>query len=370
MEKKESHQTDQFPDGMGKYGIDPSGGIEFGIYTLGDHMPDPHTGERIPAVQRIHEIIELAQLSEQAGLDFFSVGESHQDYFTTQAHSVVLAAIAQATEKIKIGSSSTIISTLDPVRVYEDFATIDLISNGRTEVIAGRASRIGNFELLGYDLSDYEALFEEKFELLQLINENEVVNWKGKYRAPLKEARVLPRPKNGKMPIWRAVGGPPASAVKAGYAGVPMMLAILGGPAIHFKHSAEVYREAAATAGHDPKSLPLGLAGLLFPSYSMKQAQREAYPYINEGMQRSNGRGFPKWQFAQGADKRDVMNIGSPQEIVDKILYQYELFGHQRYIGQIDFGGVPFDILKRNIEIIGEKIAPEVKKYTKSKHAQ
>lgn len=350
---------------MEKYRIDPGKGLEFGIYTLGDHMPDPKTGERISAMQRVNEIIELAQLAEQAGLDFFSVGESHQEYFTTQAHSVVLAAVAQATEKIKISSSSTIISTLDPVRVYEDFATIDLISGGRTEIIAGRASRIGNFELLGYDLQDYEALYEEKFDLLRQINENEVINWEGKYRAPLRNAKVLPRPKNGSMPIWRAVGGPPASALKAGNAGVPMMLAILGGPAAHFKHSADVYRVAAEEAGFDPKTLPLGLAGLLFPSHSMKQAQREAYPYINEGMQRSNGRGFPKWQFAQGADKRDVMNIGSPEEIVDKILYQYELFGHQRYIGQIDFGGVPFDILKRNIDIIGEKIAPEVKKHTK-----
>lgn len=354
-------------EGMKKYGINPDNGMEFGIYTLGDHMPDPNTGERIPAVQRIQEIIELAKLAEQAGLDFFSVGESHQDFFATQAHSVVLAAIAQATKKIKISSSSTIISTLDPVRVYEDFATIDLISNGRTEIIAGRASRVGNFELLGYDLDNYEALFEEKFDLLRQINENEVVNWEGDYRAPLYGAMVLPRPKNGWMPIWRAVGGPPASAVKAGRAGVPMMLAILGGPAVHFKHSADVYREAAERAGFNPKDLPLGLAGLLFPSHSMKQAQKEAYPYINEGMQRSNGRGFPKWQFAQGADKRDVMNIGSPEEIVDKILYQHELFGHQRYIGQIDFGGVPFDILKRNIDIIGEKIAPEVKKHTKSK---
>lgn len=352
-------------EAMRKYRLDPDKGMEFGIYTLGDHMPNPKTGERISALQRIQEIIELAQLAEQAGIDFFSVGESHQDFFATQAHSVVLAAIAQATEKIKISSSSTIVSTLDPVRVYEDFATIDLISNGRAEIIAGRASRVGNFELLGYELRDYNELFEEKFDLLRLINENEVVNWHGKYRAPLREAKVLPRPKDGSMPIWRAVGGPPESALKAGAAGVPMMLAILGGPAVHFKHSADVYRETADKAGYDPKTLPLGLAGLLFPSYSMKQAQKEAYPYINEGIKRSNGREFPKWQFAQGADKRDVMNIGSPEEIVDKILYQHELFGHQRYIGQIDFGGVPMDILKRNIELIAEKIMPEVKKHTK-----
>lgn len=152
---------------MEKYRINPANGLEFGIYTLGDHIPNPHTGERVSNQQRINEIIEFAQLAEQAGIDFFSVGESHQEYFTTQAHSVVLGAIAQATEKIKIASSSTIISTLDPVRVYEDFSTIDLLSDGRTEIIAGRASRVGNFELLGYSLRDYEALYEEKFDLLR-----------------------------------------------------------------------------------------------------------------------------------------------------------------------------------------------------------
>ena len=229
---------------MEKYRIDPSKGLEFGIYTLGDHIADPHTGERITAQQRIHEIIELAKLAEQAGIDFFSVGESHQEYFTTQAHSVVLAAIAQATVKIKISSSSTIISTSDPVRVYEDFATIDLISNGRTEIIAGRASRVGLFDLLGYSLRDYEELFEEKFDLLLKINEEEVVNWNGEFRAPLKDAQILPRPLNGSLPIWRAVGGPPASAIKAGRAGVPMYLAMLGGPASTFKYSIDAYRES------------------------------------------------------------------------------------------------------------------------------
>src|SRR5699024_6508781 len=182
---------------MEKYRIDPTKGLEFGIYTLGDHIPDPTTGKRISAQERLHEIIELAKLAEQAGVDIFSVGESHQEYFTTQAHAVVLAAIAQATEKIKLASSSTIISTSDPVRVYEDFATIDLIANGRAEIIAGRASRIGLFDLLGYDVEDYEELFEEKFELLLKINEEEVVNWSGKFRAPLKNAKVIPRPKHG-----------------------------------------------------------------------------------------------------------------------------------------------------------------------------
>ncbi|PAE31147.1 LLM class flavin-dependent oxidoreductase [Paenibacillus sp. 7884-2] len=352
---------------MENYRIDTSKGLEFGLYTLGDHISDPHTGKRISAEQRIHEIIELAKLAEQAGIDFFSVGESHQDYFTTQAHSVVLAAIAQATSKIKIASSSTIISTLDPVRVYEDFATIDLISKGRAEIIAGRASRIGLFDLLGYDLRDYEELYEEKFELLLEINKNEVINWSGQFRAPLNNAKVIPRPKEGSLPIWRAVGGAPASAIKAGYAGVPMFLAMLGGPATSFKRSIDAFRKAASQSGFDPAELPISTAGFFYAAETTGQAQREYYPYINEGMKLTNGRGYPKQHFAQGADPRDVMNIGSPQQIIEKILYQHEVFGHQRYIGQMDFGGVPFEKLKKNIELIGTEILPAIKKHTARK---
>jgi len=349
---------------MEKYRIDSDAGLEFGIYTLGDHMNDPHTGNRISAQERINQIIEMAKLSEEAGLDYFSVGESHQEYFTTQAHSVVLGAIAQATEEIKIGSSSTIISTLDPVRVYEDFSTIDLISDGRTEIIAGRASRLGVFDLLGYDVQDYEELYEEKFELLLEINENEVVNWEGKFREPLRNAKVIPRPKAGSLPIWRAVGGPPESAVKAGFGGVPMFIATLGGPAETFKYSIDAYREALSRTGHKPNEYPVATAGLFYTAETTQQAFKEVYPYIDEGMRLSNGQGYPKQQFAQGMDKRNVMNIGSPKQIVEKILYQYEKFGHQRYIAQLDFGGVPFDKIMKNIEIIGEKIAPQVKKHT------
>ncbi|MEH7381064.1 LLM class flavin-dependent oxidoreductase [Bacillus sp. JJ1533] len=355
---------------MKKYRIDQSKGLEFGIYTLGDHIPNPHTGERISSQQRIHEIIELAKLAEQAGIDFFSVGESHQEYFTTQAHSVVLGAIAQATEKIKIGSSSTIISTSDPVRVYEDFATIDLISNGRTEIIAGRASRIGLFDLLGYNVRDYEELFEEKFDLLLKINNEEVVNWSGKFRAPLRNATVIPRPMEGTLPIWRAVGGPPASAIKAGFAGVPMFLATLGGPASSFKISVDAYREAAKQSGHDPSNLPIATAGFFYAAETTQQAQREVYPHINQGMTLINGRGYPKQHFAQGADTRDVMNVGSPQQIIEKILYQHEVFGHQRYIAQMDFGGIPFENLRKNIELIGNEILPAIKKYTAIKEEE
>lgn len=352
---------------MNKYGVNTDHGLEFGIYTLGDHLADPLTGKRISAKQRIKEIIELAQLAEQAGVDIFCVGESHQDYFATQAHTVVLSAIAQATEKIKISSASTIVSTLDSVRVYEDFATIDLISDGRAEIVAGRASRVGLYDLLGYDLNDYEELFEEKFELLLKINANEVVNWSGKFRAPLRNAKIIPRPVNGSLPIWRAVGGSPSSAMKAGRAGVPMYLAHLGGPATYFKRSIDIYRETLEENGFNPDDFPIATAGFFYAAETTEQALKEYYPHINEGMKLTNGRGFPKRQFAQGADPRDIMNVGSPQLIIEKILYQHEMFGNQRFIGQMDFGGVPFDRLKRNIEYIGTEILPAIKKYTAKK---
>lgn len=346
------------------YRINETNGLEFGLYTLGDHIPNPNTGKRISAKQRIHEIIELAKLAEQAGIDVFCVGESHQAYFATQAHSIVLAAIAQATEKIKISSSSTIISTSDPVRVYEDFATIDLISDGRAEIVAGRASRIGLFDLLGYKVRDYEALFEEKFELLLKLNKEKVVNWSGEFRESLKDAEILPRPKNGSLPIWRAVGGTPASAMKAGFAGVPMMLATLGGPASIFKNTIDAYREAAQTSGYHSADLPVGTTGFFYAAETTQEAMREMYPYINEGMKLTNGQGFPKQAFAQATDKRSVINVGSPQEIIEKILYQHELFGHQRYLAQMDFGGMPFENLAKNIELIGTEILPAVRKYT------
>ncbi|MGN8647416.1 LLM class flavin-dependent oxidoreductase [Gracilibacillus sp. HCP3S3_G5_1] len=349
---------------MEKYRIDESKGMEFGVFSLGDHLPNPSTGKRISAEQRMHEFIEYAKFAEQAGIDFFSIGESHQANFATQAHAVLLAAIAQATDKIKLGSSSTIISTSDPVRVYENFATIDLISKGRAEIVAGRASRVGLFDLLGYDLRNYEELYEEKFDLLLKINEEKKVNWNGQFRAPLKNAEVLPRPKNDWMPIWRAVGGTPASAIKAGLAGVPMFIGHLAGPASNVKKSIDAYRESARNNGFDPSELPVALSGLFYAAETSQQAFKDFYPHLDEGLKHTNGQGFPKQFYAQGPNPHNVLNVGSPQGIIEKILYQHEQFGHQRYIAQIDFGGIPFDKAMKNIECIGTEIMPAIKKYT------
>lgn len=352
---------------MEDYRINKENGLEFGLYSLGDHMPNALTGKRVSAKERINQIVAEAKLAEEAGLDFFSVGESHQKYFVGQAHAVILGAVAQATEKIKIGSSATIVSTSDPVRIYENFATLDLLSNGRTEIIGGRASRLGLFDLLGYNVNDYEELFEEKFELLLKINENHRVNWEGNFRAPLKDAEVLPRPLNDKLPIWRAVGGPAESAIKAGLQGVPMTITLLGGPLPIFKRSIDAYRQSLKMKSYNPSDFPVATTGFFYAADDTKTALRELYPYVDQGMKLANGTGYHKRLFANGADMNDVMLVGSPQQIIEKMIYQYEELGHQRYLAQIDFGGMPFEKVMKNIEIIGTKILPEVKKYTKGK---
>lgn len=344
-------------------------GLEFGLYTLGEHVPHPMTGQKVSAQERIKNIIEMAQLAEQAGMDVFQLGESHQEHFVSQAHFIILAAIAQATSRIKLGSAATIISTLDPVRAFEDAATIDLISNGRMELVAGRASRTGLYDLLGYDKADYEELFEEKFELLLRINENDPVNWSGKFRAPLTEAHVLPRPQSPEqgLPIWRAVGNSLASAQKAGSIGVPMYQAHLGGAATVYQNRINKFRQAATASGYDAAEIPVTTAGFFYVRENTLDAYRDYYPLINEGMKLTNGYGFSKRAFAQGQDVRSIINVGDPELVIEKMLYQHELFKHQRYVAQIDSGGVSMEDVKRTIDFIGNRILPKVKQYTKDK---
>lgn len=347
--------------------FDPKKGLEFGLYTLGDHTVNPHTGKRVDPQKRIQEMIEMAKLADQAGIDMIGIGESHQEYFVSQAHAVILGAIAQATKNIRISSSVSVLSTSDPVRVFEDFATLDLISNGRAEIVAGRASRVGLFDLLGYDINQYEELFEEKFELLLQINQEERVNWQGEFRAPLKDAQVLPRPLDGALPIWRAVGGSTTSAARAGRLGVPMYLAHLGGFVEMFKKFIDIYRAYAAESGYDIEQLPVATAGLFYAAKDSQTAMKEFYPHVNKGLELVNGRGFPKQAFVQSTDRRSILNVGSPEFIIEKILYQHEQFGNQRYIAQLDFGGVPFEKIMENIEMIGTTILPAIRKYTAKK---
>lgn len=349
---------------MRQYRIDESKGMEFGIYSIGEHVANPHTGKRISAQQRIQELITTSQLAEQAGIDLFAIGESHQSHFTTQAHTVILGAVAQATEHIKISSSVTVLSVADPVRVYEDFATLDLISNGRAEIIAGRGSRLGAFHLLGYDINDYEALFEEKLALLTQLNREERVTWKGHFRPELRDAVIHPQPLDGSIPIWRGVGGPPDSAILAGRAGIPMTLTTLGGPAENFKIAVDAYRNAATISGHDVSQLPIATTSLFYTAKNSQDAVKEYYPHIDKGMLALRGTNYPQAQFEAATDAKDALMIGSPAQIIEKLHYQYELYGQQRFLAQIDFGGVPMDKIQQNIELIATEIMPAVKKFT------
>ena len=290
-----------------------------------------------------------------------------EEHFTTQAHTVILGAIAQATNTIKISSSSSIISAADPVRVFEDFATLDLISHGRTEIVAGRASRTGIFDLFGLDLNDYDELYEEKLNLLLELNKTNKITWSGKFRPDLNNMEIFPRPIDNVLPIWRAVGGPAASAIKAGRQGIPMMITTLGGPAMTFKNSIDEYRLTAKEYGFDnsAEALPVSTASLFYTADTTQAALREFYPHINVGMSFIRGTGYPKQQFANTPDYRDALMVGSPQQIIEKILYQHELYNHQRFMAQIDFGGVPFDKIMKNIELIGNEIIPGIKKHLK-----
>lgn len=352
---------------MAKLKMNENTPLEFGLYSLGDHLLNPHKGEKVSSEKRIQELIEASQLAEQAGINVFGVGESHQEHFTTQAHTVILGAIAQATNTIKISSSSSIISAADPVRVFEDFATLDLISHGRTEIVAGRASRTGIFDLFGLDLNDYDELYEKKLNLLLELNKTNKITWSGKFRPGLNNMEIFPRPIDNVLPIWRAVGGPAASAIKAGRQGIPMMITTLGGPAMTFKNSIDEYRLTAKEYGFDnsAETLPVSTASLFYTADTTQAALREFYPHINVGMSFIRGTGYPKQQFANTPDYRDALMVGSPQQIIEKILYQHELYNHQRFMAQIDFGGVPFDKIMKNIELIGNEIIPGIKKHLK-----
>ncbi|MBC1500671.1 LLM class flavin-dependent oxidoreductase [Listeria weihenstephanensis] len=351
---------------MKSFRINPDNGMEVGIFTLGEHVSDPLTGKIISEQQRISEIITTAEMADQAGLDVFGLGESHQAKFISSANQVILGAIAQATKNIKITSSATVLSTADPVRVYEEYATLDLISGGRAELVAGRASRVGAFELLGFNLRDYEELFEEKMELLIQLNEEEKINWSGQFRAPLNQAEIFPQPLNDKkLPIWRAVGGGPASAIKAARQGVPMMLSTLGGPAYAFSHAVKAYRQTLAVSGFDPLEFPIGTTSLMHITENSQDALREFYPYANHIMEELRGTGYAKSQFAESIDTKSAMLLGSPQQLIEKILYQHELYGHQRVLGQVDIGGMPLSKIEKTIDLLANIVAPAVKKATK-----
>ncbi|SOC36068.1 LLM class flavin-dependent oxidoreductase [Ureibacillus acetophenoni] len=341
--------------------------FEIGVYTLADIGPNPLTGTTISAEERVKEIIEMAKLADEAGLDIFGVGEHHRLDYAVSSPAVILAAIAMVTKNIRLTSTTSVLSTLDPVRLFEDFAQLDLISGGRAEVLAGRGAFIESFPLFGYDLNDYNELFEEHLELFQLLNENEFVTWEGKFRSALNNAQIAPRPVQKEIPLWIGVGGTYESALRAGRLGVGMALAILGGDPIRFKYLVDGYFEAAHEAGHPNDKLKIGVTGHTYIADTIDQAREEFFPYYANywtyvNKQRGMGFRITEEGFKGMTAPNSALFVGGPNEIVEKILHQYELFGHTRFMAQVDIGGVPFRDIERSIELLATKVAPVVKK--------
>lgn len=340
-------------------------GLEIGLYTLGDHIKDVHTNHKISAQERIQNMIEMGQLAEQAGFDIFQIGESHQKDFVSQAHLIILSALAQSTKTIRLASGATIIGVADPVRVYEQAATIDLISNGRMEIMVGRSARTGIYEVLGYHLDDYETLFDEKYALLKLINRQPIVNWQGEYRAPLNNIAILPRAvQESGLPIWRAVGGSLSSATQAGIDGDAIYVMHHSGELSKYQTLVQTYRQAGLDEGHSSNLLKVAMAGYLYAGETTQQAIDFYYAYANEGSQVVNEMSLEKEVFDHAKRLDSAINIGEPSLLVEKLIHQYETLGLTRYVGQVDFGGMPFDEVKRTIDLLGSKVIPEVKKYT------
>lgn len=341
--------------------------FEIGIMTFGELTEDPVTGARPSPRQRVGETIEQAQVADQAGLDVFGVGEHHRGDFIGSAPTILLAAAAERTENIKLTSSVTVLSSEDPVRVWEQFATIDLLSAGRAEIIAGRGSYTESFPLFGYDLDDYADLFREKLDLLLTIRDHNPLTWRGRLRAPLIDADIAPRADGDTIPIWVGVGGSPASAISTGRLGLPMALALLIGPITFHEDTVDRYRAAAAQAGHDPATLPISINTHGFVASTSQGARDTMYPYFAKGMMDNNhqrGQGFrisrPAFD-AQSSPAAGLL-VGSSQEVIDKLLTYHELYGINRAIIQTGFGGMPQKEHLTAIERLATEVAPVVRR--------
>ncbi|MEA2362031.1 MAG: hypothetical protein QOD71_1176 [Thermoleophilaceae bacterium] len=332
--------------------------MELGLSTFGD------LSTSIPADQRLRELLEEATLADQLGLEVFAVGEHHRPDFAISSPAVVLAAIAARTERIRLSSAVTVLSSDDPVRVFQDFATLDLLSGGRAEIMVGRGSFIESFPLFGYDLDDYDELFAEKLALLLELRERTHVTWSGRHRPALDDAGIWPRPLQDPLPIWVAVGGTPASVARAGALGLPLTIAIIGGEPARFVPLVELYREAASRAGHDPVP-PVAINTHAFVADTTERANAAFAPSYMEMMNRvGRERGWSPMGRAQYEALRaphGALAVGTPQEVAEKILYEHELFGHQRYLAQMSVGPVAHADVMRSIELFATEVAPVVR---------
>jgi len=337
--------------------------LELGLYSFAETTPGPAA-----VGQRLRDLLEEIELADQVGLDVYGVGEHHRVDYAVSSPATVLAAAATRTKRIRLSSAVTVLSSDDPVRVFQSFATLDLISQGRAEIMVGRGSFIESYPLFGYSLDDYDDLFAEKLDLLLKIRDNVKVTWKGRHRAALDDEGVYPRPVQQPLPVWIGVGGNPPSAIRAGRLGLPMALAIIGGAPERFVPLVELYRDSARKAGHDPAAMPVSVNTHAFVADTSQKAADEFYPSYAHVMSKIGGeRGWPpmnRAQFEQLRSPRGALAVGSPQEVIDKILFEHELFGHQRYLAQMGVGTIPHDRMMRSIELFGTVVAPAVRRHT------
>jgi probable LLM family oxidoreductase len=344
--------------------------MELGISTFGEIHPDGKSGNAVNAHKRVQELLEEVKLADEVGLDVYAFGEHHRPDFVISAPEILISAAAAITKNIRLSSSVTVLSSTDPVRTFQNFATADLVSGGRVEMIAGRGSFIESFPLFGFDLNDYDALFTEKLEMFLQINKQEIVSWKGNFRAPIRNQGVYPRPLQQEIPVWIGVGGTPASAKRAGSLNLPMIIAILGSAPKHFVSFVELYRESAAKAGHDVSKLQLAISSQFFVAENSQQAADEFYPSYEALMTRvGRDRGWSPMTREQFEYLRDFgpLVVGDTQEAIDKIMQQYELFGNTRFIAQLVTGFTKHKDILKAIELYGTKVAPVVRKETKTK---
>lgn len=338
--------------------------MELGVYSFGDVHQDPVTGATVSSERRMADLLERARLADEVGLDYFGIGEHHRADFAVSATVPVLAAAAAQTRNIKVGSAVTVLSTEDPVRVYQQFATIDLLSGGRAELTAGRGSFIESYPLFGADLNDYEALYEEKIALLLALNEagrkEESITWSGKFRPALDDATIYPRPVGNNLDIWIATGGTPGSTVRAARLGTNVIYALLGGAVSGFARHAQLFRAEAEQAGHSAKALKVGVSAVGLVAKS--GAADTFYPYwrhLMDGISRERGFSAPnRISFDMQTAPKGGIYAGTPEQVAEKILLTREHMGHDRHILQMDLASVPQKDVLKSIELLGTEVKP------------
>ena len=339
--------------------------MDFGIYTFGETTVDPLTGVRVTPAQRLRSLIDEIAFADELGLDVFGVGEHHRPDYAVSAPPVVLAAAAERTKRIRLTSAVTVLSSEDPVRVFQQFATLDLLSGGRAEIMAGRGSFIESFPLFGQRLDDYDTLFTENLELLLRLRQGERVTWEGGHRAAIDDRGVYPRP-DREIPLWIAVGGTPQSVVRAGVRGLPLALAIIGGEPARYAPLIDLYREAGNRSGQPAGVLKVGINAHGFIADTSQEAMDTFWPPYQDTMSRiGRERGWPpltRAQYERGISPPGHLLVGSPQQVIDKILAHHEHFRHDRFLMQMSLGPLPQKAHLRSMELLATVVAPAVRK--------